>query len=195
METLKAGDKRLISYGVDLGTRITTAFDSKGDLVREVHLRRGILTTRTAVVETKTYTIRNVDQKAKTLLIEHPARQQYKVLDQKPVETTTSAYRFQVLLAAGATEKFPVTEERLVENSLAISSLTPDVLVTFTQNKNLSDATRAQLTQILDQKRQIAANDGEIRRAQEQINNLFQDQERIRQNLSSLQLCKTLAVL
>ena len=62
METLKAGDKRLISYGVDLGTRVTTAFDSKADLVREVHLRRGVLTTKTAAVETKTYTIRNVDQ-------------------------------------------------------------------------------------------------------------------------------------
>ena len=37
METLKAGDKRLISYAVDLGTRITTAFDSKQAVVREIH--------------------------------------------------------------------------------------------------------------------------------------------------------------
>ena len=28
VETLKAGDKRLITYGVDLGARVTTAFDS-----------------------------------------------------------------------------------------------------------------------------------------------------------------------
>src|SRR5678815_632943 len=55
VETLKAGDKRLISYAVDLGTRITTLFDSRGDLVREVHFRRGILTARTAAIETKTY--------------------------------------------------------------------------------------------------------------------------------------------
>ncbi len=37
VETLKAGDKRLISYGVDLGTRVTTAFDSTRDTVREIH--------------------------------------------------------------------------------------------------------------------------------------------------------------
>src|SRR6185503_18495991 len=73
VETLKTGDKRLISYAVDLGTRITTQFDSRGDTVREIHVRRGVLTARTAVVETRTYTIRNVDQKAKTLIIEHPA--------------------------------------------------------------------------------------------------------------------------
>ena len=36
METLKAGDKRLISYAVDLGTRITEAFGSKaGDRPRD----------------------------------------------------------------------------------------------------------------------------------------------------------------
>ncbi|OFW45142.1 MAG: hypothetical protein A3J28_15225 [Acidobacteria bacterium RIFCSPLOWO2_12_FULL_60_22] len=186
METLKAGDKRLISYGVDLGTRLTTQFDSKGDLVREVHLRRGVLTTRSAAVETKTYTIRNVDQKAKTLIIEHPVRPQFKLTDQKPTETTANAYRFEVKLAAGVTEKFPVTEERVFENTLAISSITPDVLMTFVQNKNLSDATRAQLQQILDRKRQIAAVDGEIRRGEEQIRNLFQDQERLRQNINSL---------
>ena len=186
METLKTSDKRLITYGVDLGTRITTQFDSKGDLVREIHLRRGVLTTRTAAVETKTYTIRNVDQKAKTLIIEHPVRPQFKLTDQKPTETTANAYRFEVKLAAGVTEKFPVTEERVFENTLAISSITPDVLMTFVQNKNLSDATRAQLQQVLDRKRQIAAVDGEIRRGEEQIRNLFQDQERLRQNINSL---------
>src|SRR5207237_9600637 len=31
VETVKQGDKRLISYAVDLGTRITTAFDSKAE--------------------------------------------------------------------------------------------------------------------------------------------------------------------
>ena len=61
VETVKQGDKRLISYAVDLGTRITTAFDSKGEVVREIHLRRGVLTTRVAAQETRTYTIKNVD--------------------------------------------------------------------------------------------------------------------------------------
>ncbi|MBI2817688.1 MAG: hypothetical protein HYX72_12185 [Acidobacteria bacterium] len=186
VETLKTGDKRLISYGVDLGTRITTLFDSKGDIVREIHVRRGTMTTRTAAIETKTYTIRNVDQKAKTLIIEHPVRQQYKVTDQKPVETTANAYRFEVKLAAGATEKLPVTEERVYESSVSVLNINPDVLVSYVQNKSLSDAARAQLQQILDRKRQIASADGEIRRSDEQIRSIFQDQERVRQNINSL---------
>ena len=165
VETLKAGDKRLISYAVDLGTRITTLFDSRGDLVREVHFRRGILTARTAAVETKTYTIRNVDPKAKTLIVEHPARPGYKLLDRKPAETTASMYRFEVKLGPGATEKFPVTEERVYDNSFAITNLTPDILTTYVRNKALSDAARKQLEQIVSLKSQIAATDGEIRAA------------------------------
>ncbi|MBI3896170.1 MAG: hypothetical protein HY313_09590 [Acidobacteria bacterium] len=186
METLKAGDKRLVSYGIDLGTRITTQFDSKGELVREIHLRRGVLTTRAAAVETKTYTIHNVDQKDKTLVVEHPARPQYEVLSPKPAEKTATAYRFEVKLTAGATEKVPITEERVFERSVAVVNLTPDVLLTYVQNKDLSQAVRTQLEQILNQKRQIAAADAEINRTNTEIQRLFQDQERLRQNINSL---------
>src|SRR5579863_889740 len=98
METVKTGDKRLLGYAVDLGTRITTQFDSKGDVVREVHMNRGTLNTRTAAIETKTYTIKNVDQKAKTLIIEHPARPGYSLIDRKATEKTANAYRFEVKL-------------------------------------------------------------------------------------------------
>jgi hypothetical protein len=186
METVKTGDKRLLSYAVDLGTRITTQFDSKGEIVREIHLRRGVLTTRTARVETRTYTIHNVDQKPKTLVIEHPARPEYTLLERKPTEKTGSAYRFEVKLTAGATEKFPVTEERVYDSSLTASDMTPDVLVTYIQNKNLSDAGRKQLSDILNRKREIATTDGEMHRVADQINTIVRDQERIRQNINSL---------
>jgi hypothetical protein len=186
VETLKAGDKRLISYAVDLGTRITTQFDSRGDLVREVHFRRGVLSARTAVVETRTYTIRNVDQKAKTLIVEHPARPGYKLLDRKPSETTASAYRFEVKLGPGVTEKFAVTEERVYDNTFAFTNLTPDLIAAWTRNKALSDAARKQLEQALSIKSQIAAAESDIRRTDSDITAIVRDQDRLRQNIGSL---------
>jgi len=186
MTTLKAGDKRLISYAVDLGTRITTQFDTSRNIVREIHVNRGMLTARSAMQETKTYTIRNVDQKPKTLIIEHAERPEYKLLNQKPSETTTTAYRFEVKLGAESTEKFPVTEERVYDTTTAVSSLTPDVLLTYVQNKAISDAGRRQIQQIMDLKRQIADLDNQIRQLDGDVNNLTQDQNRIRQNMMSL---------
>jgi hypothetical protein len=186
VETVKAGDKRLISYGVDLGTRISTLWDTSRNVVREVHLRLGVLTTRSAVEETKTYTIKNVDAKAKTLIIEHPQRAGYKLLNQTPSEKTASAYRFEVKLAASGSESFPVKEERLVDQTVALSSITPDMLTTWVQNKALSDAGRRQLEQIAAKKREIADNDTSLRNADTDVTTQTQDQQRIRSNIQSL---------
>lgn len=186
MTTLKAADKRLISYAVDLGTRVTTAFDSSRSTVREIHVNRGVLTARSAMEETRTYTIRNVDAQPKTLVIEQTQRPEFKVLNPKPTETTTTANRFEVKLGPDSTEKFPVTEERVYDSSTTVSSLTPDVLLTYVQNKAISDAGRRQLQQIVDLKRQIADLDNLIRQADSDIKSLVDDQARIRQNIQSL---------
>ena len=186
METLKAGDKRLISYAVDLGTRITDAFNSKQAVVREIHANRGILTTKLAAEETRTYTARNVDQRAKTLILEHPLRQGYTLLNQKASEKTAVAYRFEIPLGAGATQEFAVSEERVFDQSYAVTNLTPDVLVNYARNRVLSDNGRKQLERIAAQKSQIAENDRAIQEAAAQAGDLTSDEERIRRNIESL---------
>jgi chromosome segregation ATPase len=186
METLKNGDKRLISYAVDLGTRITTNIDSRDDLVREIRVRRGVMTTRTARVETKVYTMRNVDPRVKTVVVDHPLRPEYKLTAGKPIETTSSHHRFEVRLAAGATEKFAVSEEYVYEQSTAVSSYTPDTLFQLTQNKALSAQGKAQLDAVLAKKREVAANDGQLADAERRLAEFSRDQERIRQNIASL---------
>ena len=186
VETLKAGDKRLITYGIDLGARVTTAFNSTRANVREVHFARGVLTTRNSVEETKTYTIKNVDPRRKTVIIEHKQRPGYKLLDMKPMETTADAYRFEVNVGGNATEAFAVREERVYDQTMSVTSLTPDAIATFTQNKALTEVARRQLEQIAQKKRDIAANDGQLRQVQSDLNNLAQDEERQRRNIESL---------
>jgi hypothetical protein len=186
METLKAGDKRLISYAVDLGTRVTEAFGSKQAIVREIHASRGMLTLKSAAEETRTYTTRNVDQKAKTLILEHPLRPGYTLLSQKPAEKTAGAYRFEIPLAAGATQEFAVAEERVFDQSYAVSSLSPDAIVAYVQNRSLSDAARRQLQRIADQKSKITANERDLQQVEAQTRDLNTDEDRIRRNIQSL---------
>jgi hypothetical protein len=151
-----------------------------------VHVRRGVLTARSALQETTTYTIRNVDQKAKTLVVEHAMRPDYKLINPNAAETTASAYRFEVKLGPEATSKLPVTEERVYDQTVALSNATPDFLLAYVQNKNLSEAARKQIERIAANKTLIAANDGEIRRTDEQVNEVVRDQDRLRQNIMSL---------
>ena len=186
METLKASDKRLISYAVDLGTRITEAFGSKAAIVREIHASRGILNTKYAAEETRTYTVRNVDQKAKTLIVEHPLRPGYTLLSQKPAEKTAINYRFELALAAGATREFVVNEERVYDQSIAVTNLSPDILVSYLQNRSLTAAGSQQLQRIVDQKRLIAENDRALQDADAQTRGLNADEDRVRRNIQSL---------
>jgi hypothetical protein len=186
METLKSGDRRLISYAVDLGTRITEAFGSRQAVVREVHLNRGMLTTRVAAEETRTYTVHNVDAKAKTLIIEHPLRAEYVLLNQKPSHKTASAYRFEIALAAGATQEFPVSEERVYSESTSVSNMTPDTLVSYISGRTLGDAAKRQLQQIADQKKLVAENGQSLQEVSKQIQDTTNDESRIRQNIGNL---------
>src|SRR4029077_2286289 len=60
-----------------------------------------------------TYTIVNRSEQDRTVLVEHPFRSKFKLIsDEKPVETASDVYRFQVNVAKGKNEKLVVSEER-----------------------------------------------------------------------------------
>ena len=186
METVKAGDKRLISYGIDLGTRVTTLLDSSSNIVREVHLRKGIVMAKSAARETITYTMKNVDAKPKTLVIERPLRDGYKVLNTKPFETTAKSNRFEVKLPANQELQIPITEERQLEESFGASDVNRDLVAVWTQNKALSPAGRQALERILAKQDEISAAGNDLNIATAEQGDIIKDQERLRQNLGSL---------
>lgn len=186
VETVKEGDKRLISYAVDLGTRITTAFDSESKFQREIHFSRGVLTVKNAQLETKTFTIRNVDPEAKTIIIEHAVRPGYKLAGMTAKETTADKYRFEVAAAADSTSKFAIVEEMVYDQTIGISNLTYDEIMVWVRNKDLDEAGRAQLERIANLKRQIADNQLEQQRVDERVNEFSQDENRLRNNINTL---------
>jgi hypothetical protein len=187
VETVKNGDKRFISYGVDLGTRITTTFNSRTNNAIELHAHNGMLTTRSAFIEKKTYSIRNADPRAKTLIIEHAARPGYSLIDTaKPIETASDVYRFELKLPATDSLEFPVTEEHVYDQQTAVSSLNPPILLTYIRNKDIPDVARRQLQQIADLKSRIAGSESESGRLDSEIRNVTNDEERTRQNIASL---------
>jgi hypothetical protein len=189
-ETLKAGDKRLIGYAVDYGTRITSAFGSLDNIVREISAQDGVVELRYAERQTRTYTIKNVDAKPKTLIVQQNGIDEYSVLSPKPAERTATAYRFEVHVPAEGTQELKVEQERITAQSTAVTSATPDYLVAILQNKQLSEAGRRQLQAILDLKRQVAETQSGLDNTKSQIGELTDDQTRLRQNIDSLNRVK-----
>lgn len=187
METLKAGDKRLISYAVDLGTRVTTKINSGGANIQQVSAKRGVLTVRYVRQEDKVYSIQNVDAKAKTLVIEHPLRTNFKLISAvKPVETTANAHRFEVKLAPNAKEEFTVQEEYVYSQTVGVSSMTPEGIQFYLSGRSISDTGRKQLEAIAAKKAEIAAAETSARASEAELNELSTDQDRLRKNIESL---------
>jgi hypothetical protein len=114
-------------------------------------------------------------------------RQGYDLIDTaKPAETTRTVYRFEVKIPASGSAELPVTEEHIYDTQVQVSSLNPDVLLTWIRNKALSDAARRQLQQISDTKTAIANSDIEKGSVNDQVNNLTRDEQRNRENIASL---------
>jgi hypothetical protein len=189
-ETLKAGDKRLIGYAVDYGTRITSAFDSANNVVREITAANGILRMRYAQHQLCTYSIKNVDSKPKTLIVQQEGISEYSVLSPQPTERTATAYRFEVHVAANASQELKVEQERVFWQNTTVADSANDFLLTILDNKQLSAAGRRQLQAILDAKNRLAETQTALDNTKNQIDELTNDQSRLRQNIDSLNRVK-----
>jgi hypothetical protein len=185
-ETVKTGDKRLVGYAVDYGTRVSSSFESGTSTVRELHVKNGILEQRTAQLQTRTYTIRNTDNKPKVLIIEHVADPNTRVLSPVPRERSADANRYEIRVGANKTEKLLVKQEYLTSSVTAVADATPVFLLELVQNKTLGPAELQQLHAIARVKQRIADWNSALALARSQENDLNADQNRWRQNIMSL---------
>jgi hypothetical protein len=186
VETLKTGDKRLIGYAVDYGARITTRYGSQNSVIKEIHASCGVLHVRTGLLQNRTYTAKNVDAKAKLMMIEYPARPGFDVLQPSPVEKTTSAYRFQMELPANGTKALTVQTEQIADDTTVVSNASIDSLLVYVDNKTLSGNGLRQLQKLIALKKQLTDLDASLSGAKNQMQQLSEDENRLRDNLNSL---------
>ena len=189
VETFKAGDKRLIGYAVDYGTMIEKDNEGGDKLLREVSAKNGVLTLRYAERATTTYTIKNVDAKAKTLIVQQEGTD-YKVLSPKPVERTASAYRFEVRVPANGSQELKVEQENVIAEEMVVTNATPDSLLEIVQNKQLSEAGRRQLQAIANLKGKMIESQANLDALRTRNGELTEEQTRLRQNIDSLNRVK-----
>lgn len=186
MDTLKSGDKRLVSYAVDLGVRITSKFRSESKTERELHARNGLLLLRSVRRNRKTFFIRNVDSKAKTLWIEHEPEDGFEPVGIQPAERTADALRFEVALAPDSTTEFVLEEERPDTASVYLSNLDYDEVLWYAENKDYDEASRARLAEVAARLKQVEDLEDESARVRQELSTVRAEQERLRGNIATL---------
>jgi hypothetical protein len=188
VDAMKPGEKRLLSYAADLGVRVESKLQNERQHVAKVTVFRGVMTHSTEWRERQTYTVRNENTETRTVIIEHPVRRGYKLADStsKPDETTASFYRFRVKVEPKETATLTVEEFRPVSSTYYLSNLTDDQIEMFVQQKTIDAATEKALRRILTQKGEVGGFDNQIASRQKEMTSIFDDQQRVRENLKAL---------
>jgi hypothetical protein len=186
IETVQPGESRLLSYAVDLGTEISTASGSERQRVERVLINQGMLRMFAKMVEKKTYKIRNNNETARTVVLEHPVRPGWKLIAPAPVESSANYYRFKVESKPKATVEFMVQEESPLESSFSVSSITPEQIAVWIRERSIDPEIEKSLQAIADKKAEISDLAQKIASLDKEQNDIFKDQERIRGNLQRL---------
>jgi len=187
MDAIKPGEKRLLSYAADLGVLVDAKQKADPQRVTKVVIAHGTMTQSMQERQEQTYTIRNRDTLARTVVIEHPARPGWKLADDaKPAESSVSFHRFQLTVEPKKTTTLLVNEYRPIINSYQLTNVTDNEIKYFLDQKMINADVEKALRKIALQKNDIAVLDAVITGRRAQVSSISEDQQRVRENMKAL---------
>jgi hypothetical protein len=184
---LQPGEERLLSYAVDLGTEVEAVPTSDSGRLTTVKVVKGILHTTTKLRESKRYTLKNRNDQERLVLLEHPVRHEYVLVDtDKPAEKAADVYRFEVTVPPGKTETKTVTEERLLQQQILLTNSSDEQMRFFLNAPATSAKVKAALQQALELRGALGQTQRELQEQERQLKAITEDQTRLRANLREL---------
>jgi hypothetical protein len=184
---LQPGETRLLSYAIDLGTEVAPEGSNVPDSLLKVKVYKGILYASFKVRQTKTYVIKNRSEHERTVLIEHPFRADWQLVSPaKPAERARDVYRFEVAAAPDKTVKQEVVEEQTRVDQVALSNSPDEAVRVFLRSTISSPKVKKALEEALQLKASLEETRNLIRREEEALKVIEQDQARMRANMAQV---------
>jgi hypothetical protein len=192
IDNLPPDQQRLISYGIDLQMTVDQTTPGGTEEVLTGKIVKGVFQATYKSVSNTVYDSTNHSDHDKTLVVEHPIRQGWTLIDTPdPVEKTDTVYRFDRKLPAGKSDHLEVKEQWIRDQTYAIMDNDVNAVIGFSQNgqipKDVKDALMkaAQMKQaIVDTQTRIADDkqkDADIRTDQTRINETLRTIDRTTQ--------------
>ncbi|PYV36158.1 MAG: hypothetical protein DMG22_00040 [Acidobacteria bacterium] len=187
LETIRPGDRRLISYAADPLLAVRKRVESAERPFTRIRIAKGMMLMTQEERATAIYTISNMDAQDREVIIEHPLRPEWTLAgDAKPQETTTSNYRFRIEVGPKQTAKLIVDGRHPENTEIALTDLKSDNVTLLANEKRLTTRMEEAFRQILDQKTAIADVDAQVEARQHEADAISGDQSRIRENMKAL---------
>jgi hypothetical protein len=188
IERLKSNEQRFISFGLDLGTLVTTKLNGERKPVFLVRAQKGVFEAHYHQTQKKTYTVVNQTDRKRIVYVEHPYREGWKLSDdtQKPSSQTANFYRFRIELEPRATFELPVTETQALMDSYQLANLTPRDVELFVASNYIDAKMRAELEKLIEMKLKIGKEQSRIEALDKETSEISEDQKRLRDNIATL---------
>ncbi len=187
LNTLKPLEEQLVSFSVELGCVISIDPRSDRQDVHQVQIKQGNLYLYHYELAFKTYVIVNKNDRDLDLFMEHRFRPGWELTDTaEPVERTEHFYRFRLTVPAKKTTPFTVTESIERKSSWLLRNTSRDTLKLWMDKKYIDKKTQRALESVVTLTEQLVQLQRDIESRERDIKAIFQNQERLRQNLKAL---------
>ncbi|MCX7787011.1 MAG: hypothetical protein N2442_04880 [Spirochaetes bacterium] len=189
IDTVSAGDRRLLSYAVDLDMEVLFLDNSLPETITRIRINKGNLLVSKIQRKERTYTLVNRGNTPRTLLIEHPTSAGYTLIEPASFEERTEAYyRFRKEVPAQARSglEFRVIEEKPLESTVALSTLQSEGILFYLNQRSLNEKVREALSKVLSLRNELSQASRTRGELENQIAQITRDQERIRSNMGVL---------
>jgi hypothetical protein len=187
-EPIKPGERRIVSYATDLGLLVEATGNSEPQHVQRVKISKGVMTQTSELRERTVYTVKNQDASARTLVVEHSARPDWKLVagTREPEERAAGTYRFRMDVPAKSTASLPVEESRTLDTIYQLSNLDDSQVTLFLRQRTITPDVAQALQKITAQKVVVARLEEEMQNRQDDIDKIVDDQGRLRENMKAL---------
>lgn len=188
LDTLKPNEKRLIGYAVELAVRVLDNIDShQGDVTRVI-IRNGTFKAQYAQLKKTTYTFSSKSDKEQIVYLDHPREDaEWNLVEPAtPHETTENYWRFRFTIAPNTTTKFVVHQQKTLYRSWNLSDITDKILGAWISAKYLDKTSERALRELQAARQVVAQIEDKIDQLIKERDNIYAEQKRIRENLSSL---------
>jgi hypothetical protein len=187
IETVHPAERRLISYAADPALRVTMEQESSERPITHIHIVKGLMYLTREQRDSRKYTLHNADTAARVVIIEHPARENWKLTEgPKPEETSASYLRFRVAVPAGETGNLKIEEFHPESSEFVLTNLDEKQVAFITQQRQITPAMQEAFRRVLDQKNKVDSLGTQIKARQHEIETITKDQARLRENMKAL---------
>lgn len=187
LDDVSPGQERLVTYGVDLQTLVLVKDLASQQTVQSGRIVKGVLLVSRKSVSAREYGAENKSDRDKRLVIEHPVRPGWKLVETpRPAETTEKVYRFEETAPAGKSAKLTVKEENVISQQVSLLGLNAEDALAYSRLGEISEPVREALSKAAGLKQAAAETQRQIADREARAQAITVEQERIRENLKTV---------